>query len=102
MKKNKPNANKIKKIKVPLIDRVTDGLDLPKETFYDMPYITLLGNKEIQIENFISILAYTEEHIRLKTQCGTLMIEGKKLEAKHMNSESMCIRGAITGIAFTR
>ena len=102
-KKQKANKQKPKKVeKVSLADKLATGFDIPKETVYDVPYITLVGNKEIEIENFMSILAYEEEMICLKTQCGELRIEGTHLEARHMDSESMRIKGNIQNIAFKK
>lgn len=101
-KKIKPSVKKSERIKVSMVDKLTDGLAIPKEVIYDMPYITLLGNKEVHIENFINIVAYEEKCIRLKTQCGVFFIEGDKLFAKHMDSESIKIKGNIQTIGFLR
>ena len=96
------HAKKPKGQKTSLVDKMASGLDIPQETILDVPYITLIGNKEIQIENFISILTYGENIISLKTQCGVLSIEGKELIARNMDSESIRIKGAIENIGFTK
>ena len=96
------HVKKPKAQKTSLVDRGTTGLDITQETILDLPYITLIGNKEIQIENFISILAYEEQLISLKTQCGILTIEGKELLARNMDSESIRIKGMIENIGFTK
>lgn len=75
-------------------------LDGPKEIVYHMPYIRLVGNEEIHIENFQGIQVYTEVCIRIKTTCGVLSIEGNQLEAKYMDSESIFIRGQLKVIQF--
>ena len=77
-----------------------ETFEIPKETLLDVPIISMIGNREIVIENFISIIQYEEEIIRLKTSCGELSILGKRLEAKSMDSEQIRIKGLIEGVNY--
>ena len=77
-----------------------ENFEVPKETVLDVPIISLIGNREIVIENFISIVEYGNEVIRLKTQCGELILEGEDLEARSMDSEQIQINGKIYGVSF--
>ena len=77
-----------------------ENFEVPKETVLDVPIISLIGNREIVIENFISIVEYGNEVIRLKTQCGELILEGEDLEARSMDSEQIQINGKIHGLSF--
>lgn len=77
-----------------------DNFEIPKETVLDVPIISLVGNREIVIENFLNIIEYDDVVIRLKTQCGELAIGGKNLEAKSMDSEHIQINGLIQTVEF--
>lgn len=79
---------------------VMDTLEVPQETILDIPIISFIGNREIAIENFISIVEYDEDIIRLKTTCGELAIVGKHLEAKSMDSEQIQIKGQIQSVGY--
>lgn len=89
-------------IKKPLLAHLTEAFDMPKETVMDIPLITLTGNTEVYIENFMGIIEYTEEIIRLNTKSGILAVAGKKLQAKSMNVEAIRIEGYIHSVAFSR
>ena len=86
--------------KINISERLTQALDIPREIIMDLPIITLTGNKEINIENFSSLLEYTKYKIRLNTRSGVLVIEGVELEAKNMTAEKICIKGNILHITF--
>lgn len=79
---------------------IMESFEIPKETLLDVPIISLVGNREIVIENFMSIIEYGETVIRLKTQCGEFAIEGKNLEARSMDSEHIQIKGTIHTLSF--
>ena len=98
---NTNNENKMT-IKGRLIQQLTDNFDVPRETLLDIPILTLEGNTHLRIENFEGILEYGELCIKLKTKCGVLVIEGKKLFAKSMDSEVIKINGFIHAIRFEK
>lgn len=77
-----------------------ENFEIPKETVLDVPIISLVGDREIVIENFMNIIEYGNEVIRLKTQCGELILEGENLEARSMDSEQIQINGKIYGVSF--
>lgn len=77
-----------------------ETFEMPKETLLNVPIISMVGNREIVIENFISIIQYEEEVIRLKTSCGELGIWGKGLKAKSMDSEQIHIKGTINDVSY--
>ena len=82
------------------VEKVTDGLEITQDTVLDIPIISLLGKKELCVENFEGILHYGEAIIQLKTQIGILTIKGKKLLAKSMTNEKITIRGGIESLSF--
>ncbi len=93
---NKKNIIKDKNFK----NKISEGLDVPIEVLENMPLIKMSGNREISIENFIGLLEYTNQKIRLNTKCGILNIDGADLLAKSMTSEQMIIKGNIQQVSF--
>ncbi|OON96605.1 MAG: hypothetical protein ATN36_05280 [Epulopiscium sp. Nele67-Bin005] len=77
-------------------------MDGVEETFAELPLITIIGVETISIENFINILEYTDEVIKLKTKLGVVSIIGKNLEARSMNQEQIKIKGIIETVNFEK
>lgn len=94
--KNKNSNNKSKNLK----SNISGALDLPKEIILDIPLITILGNEQIDIENFKGILEYSEEKVRLNTSIGILKIEGKDIYIKEMSCEKVLVIGKLHKIEF--
>ena len=95
---NQNNKNKLMKIN--LREQVAKNLDIPTEVLNNIPIIKMNGNKEITIENFIGLVEYTPQKVRLNTRCGLLIIDGVGLEAKCMTIEKIFIKGSILQVAF--
>lgn len=91
----KKKSNKEKNEKN-LTKTVSAMLELPKEIMLNLPLITIIGKEDLTVENYKGIIEYTDEKIRLKTSCGILKIEGKKLCLKEITSENIAISGTIT------
>ncbi|OON91266.1 MAG: hypothetical protein ATN32_10595 [Candidatus Epulonipiscium fishelsonii] len=72
------------------------------EVFDQIPVITVLGNETLTIENFVNIVEYNDEIIRLKLKIGIVAITGKRLEAKNMTQDQITIKGYIEGINFIK
>ena len=77
---------------------MTGLLSLPKEITLDMSVITLMGRGEITIENYKTILEFTDTKIRLRTKESDISIEGERLSLSQVTSESVQITGRIIGI----
>ncbi len=91
----KSPATKIKKT-------VTNVFELPKEIVYNLPLLSLIGNDELNIENYKGVIEYSEEKIRLNTSIGVLRIEGKRLFLKQITAETVTITGHIEKIEFVQ
>ncbi|MCL2398679.1 MAG: sporulation protein YqfC [Defluviitaleaceae bacterium] len=81
-------------------DHLTELLSLPKEILLNLPQIILTGRKEISIENYKSIIEYSDTTIRINTSSGVLLIVGNSLTLKHMTTEYITIVGGITKLEF--
>lgn len=82
-------------------EKLADIFVLPKEIILDLPRITLLGSKQICIENYKGIIEYDSERIRINTARGLIKIFGSNLEINTVTTEEIFITGNINNIEFT-
>lgn len=94
----KEKRNKLGKIS--LGEKAAESLEMPKEMF-GMPKAVIYGRREISVENFDSILEYTDIKIRLKTKSYHLTIVGSRLGIKNISPDIIRIYGEIANIEFT-
>ncbi len=94
------NANKKEKIHKPgIAEKVTDALELPKDLILDIPKMTIVGNSDLLLENYKTILEFKCEQIRVSTGLGVIKIYGEKMQIREITRENIIISGIITGIA---
>jgi len=79
-------------------NKLIEMLELPKEINADVPYLSLMGNEEMVIENYKSILEYNESTIRVNTTKGVVKIEGRNLQLKEVTNEDIRVNGIMTRI----
>ena len=79
-------------------EKLTHALALPKEIALDMPLIIATGRGELNIENYKSLLEFSETKIRVHTSAGLLCVEGNGLLLRQMTTENLIITGRISGI----
>jgi len=84
-----------------LKEKMTGILSLPREIALDMTMITLMGRGEVNIENYKTILEFTDIKIRLRTKEGDLEVVGERLKMSQATAENIVITGRIIGINFT-
>ncbi len=58
---------------------LADILELPSEIMLDLPQITLIGRRQLYLENHKGIIEYTPEKIRVNTSQGTATILGREM-----------------------
>ena len=79
-------------------ETMTGLLSLPKEIALNLPLIIATGRDEINIENYKSLVEFTDIKIRILTTSGMLTIKGQKLMLKQVTSESILVTGKIAGL----
>lgn len=79
---------------------VTEALEIPAEALFDVPVITMAGKNELDIENYKSILEYSDSCISINTAVGIVVIEGSGLELKAVTSEAISVKGGIESLCF--
>lgn len=66
-----------------------------KEKLSDLARLTLLGSRELYVENFKSVLIYTDTEIQLNTGTYILKISGNNLRIVSITSDMAYVDGAI-------
>ena len=83
-----------------LIRKMGDIVNVPKDVTQGFPYLSILGNSDIYIENYRGILEYTRETIRIETKLGRIEIIGKHLHIDYYSNEDLKIKGLFHKIEF--
>lgn len=74
------------------------GLQILNEFRENYSIITLHGNKEIYIENFISIIELTLNMVKIKAKKEIITISGDKLIIEYLSKDDIKISGRINTV----
>lgn len=96
-KKKKEEKNDIN-----LKEKLTEMLELPKEIVLNVPKLTMIGNKDIVIENYKGIVEYDESRVRINTGIGVIKITGDRMAIREITSEDIMVIGNIVSLEFLR
>jgi sporulation protein YqfC len=102
--KKKP-AEKVKekeKPKAGLKEKFAEMLELPKEIVLNIPKVTIVGNRDMMIENFKGIMEYEDTRIRVNTGAGVIRITGAGLLIREITSEDIIVSGEIHALEFVK
>ena len=80
--------------------QLTELFSLPQEIILNLPQVILTGQEEATIENYRSIIEFTETQVRINTNNGVLRVSGNRLVLKHITTEGITITGDIRGIEY--
>jgi len=75
-------------------------LDFPSDVVGEGPKITIIGRGQILVENYYSIVNFSEEEIRLETAEGIVCFKGKGLILKVILSTELRIEGELSSLSF--
>lgn len=78
-----------------LREKFADAVDISKDQILGMPLISMIGDREMTIENYIGILEYSDTVMRIKCKAVALRIDGNNLEIRTMTREFLYITGRI-------
>ena len=79
---------------------MVEALKMPKDLVYGDVLIQISGRHEAYIENYKSIMVYTDCKIRLQTKSGKLLITGKRLHIEYYTGDEMKITGYLTDFKY--
>ncbi len=80
--------------------QIVEQLGLPKDLALGAAIVTAIGKNELYVENFRSIVTYTECCLCLQTKMGRIRIQGRNLCIAYYNSEELKVIGRISSIQF--
>lgn len=80
------------------LSRINEILEIPVEVTTTEPKITILGFKQVLIENYKSILEYEEFYVKINTYMGAININGFNLKLKEMTDDDIMVLGKIDSI----
>ena len=76
-------------------------MDISSELQLIKPIITIYSNKFLSIENYVNIVEFDTNLIRVKTKEKIVKITGDKLVLKYINEGEIGIKGIINSLEFT-
>ena len=76
-------------------------MDISSELQVIKPIITIYNNKFLSIENYVNIVEFDTNLIRVKTKEKIVKITGDKLVLKYINEGEIGIKGIINSLEFT-
>lgn len=82
--------------------RLSRALDLSGDVLSGAALLYGEGNRKICIENYRSLIEYTDERIRIQTKTCQICIEGKHLMVAYFRDDEMCVVGYLQNIQYTR
>ena len=69
-------------------------------TSVSLPVLTLIGNKEMYIENIKSIMEYNNTCVKVLTKRGAVYVKGEQLDIGYLDEDEISIKGKIVEITF--
>ena len=91
----------MKKIKITTVrECLADLLELHGDLAYHGCIITLIGEREILLENYRGILEYRSDHLLVLTANGRIRIQGVSLSVLYYTELEMKVTGQITSVLY--
>ena len=81
-------------------NRLSELSELPKDVVLGIPMLTMVGQMELNIENYRGIIEYTDSLIRVHTKDGQIRVNGKNLKVEYYTNDEMKVNGHIVSIEY--
>jgi sporulation protein YqfC len=75
-------------------------IDLPPDVMHDIPRITMIGNRQIYIENHRGVVLFASDAMKLAVNNGFVELEGSQLVIRAITSDEILIEGLIVGFKY--
>ena len=75
-------------------------LDMPQDVVYDLPRLTMIGDRQQYIENHRGVVHFSTERLRLALHNGEIDVFGTELVIRQIWTEEVFIEGHIASIQF--
>ena len=80
---------------------LADVFELPRDIVQDLSRLTLIGRRQLCLENHKGILEYGEGRIKVQTGSGVLVIRGANLVIRNLYPAEMLVEGDIESLEMT-
>ena len=78
--------------------KISDAFELPYDVSLEIPKIIVLGDKQIYVENYLKLIEYKSEIIRLKYKSGIIEISGTGFEINAIGVGNIILSGKISAV----
>lgn len=75
-------------------------MDISPDLKVTQPTVTLVSNTFVKVENYLSIVTYDTDLIKIKTKVKTIKITGDKLLLKYIETDEIGIKGLIYSLEY--
>lgn len=79
---------------------MVSALNLPEDVFIGEMLLTFIGGHEVTVENYRSIVFYTDTVLKLQGKTMRLTITGKRLVIEYYDKEELKLTGQIKSAEF--
>ena len=79
--------------------RAAAALHIPQEVIPGEPVVTVMGSRNVYIENYRRIECFCEDEIRLRAKTCRLIICGKRLRIEYYTKDEMLVGGQIISVS---
>lgn len=83
-------------------ERVIAAMKLPKDVYLGELLVSLIGQRTVYVENYRSILLYTDTQLKLQGKNSKLCICGKNLMIEYYTGDEMKVSGKIEQLSLER
>ena len=80
--------------------KLAEILELPKEVFFDLPRVVVIGNLHVSVENHHGLLAYDGDSLALAMSSGRMVVWGEGLTVGMVGPNELTVTGKIAGVRF--
>ena len=82
------------------LQKLAGLLEIPQDIVLDLPRITMLGNKQVLVENHKGIMEYTPDLVRIKLNQGELIVGGTGLTLGNLQMEQILVEGTVKDVKY--
>lgn len=79
---------------------VVSALKLPTDVMLGEVLVSFVGRHAVMVENYRSIILYTDTLIRLQAKTCQVIVHGSRLRIEYYTKDEMKITGMLKGIEF--
>lgn len=83
-------------------ERIAEVTEIPKDFVMNMPRTTLIGNREVYVDNYRGLIEYNDKIIRLSTKKGMITVSGDDLIITRITERSIFVGGNILSVELTQ